>query len=240
MSDAQDHVGNGIVSPNSAWTFGGSVADHFEEHIKHSIPFYLEGHELVCQISDFFVRSESVCYELGTSLGDLTSKLCIHHHHRSNVKWVAIDNELEMIEKAKTRHQNANIQFVHADGCLFDFQKSDFIVAYYTVQFVQPRLRQELINKLYEALNWGGALLMFEKVRGADARFQDILTSLYTDFKLENGYTSDQILAKSRSLKGILEPFSTQGNLDLLTRAGFKDVMTVMKYLCFEGFLAIK
>ena len=45
---------------------------------------------------------------------------------------------------------------------------------------------------------------------------------------------------KTRSLKGILEPFSTQGNLDLLSRAGFVDVMTVQKYLCFEGFLAIK
>ena len=30
------------------------------------------------------------------------------------------------------------------------------------------------------------------------------------------------------------------GNLDLLKRAGFVDIMTVFKYICFEGFLAIK
>jgi tRNA (cmo5U34)-methyltransferase len=41
-------------------------------------------------------------------------------------------------------------------------------------------------------------------------------------------------------LKGVLEPFSTQGNTDLLRRAGFVDLMTVMKYVCFEGYLAIK
>ena len=29
-------------------------------------------------------------------------------------------------------------------------------------------------------------------------------------------------------------------NVDLLERAGFKDIMTVMKYVSFEGFLAIK
>jgi tRNA (cmo5U34)-methyltransferase len=57
---------------------------------------------------------------------------------------------------------------------------------------------------------------------------------------LNNGYTPDEIMGKSKSLKGILEPFSTQGNLDLLKRAGFVDFMTVMKYVCFEGFLAIK
>ena len=38
----------------------------------------------------------------------------------------------------------------------------------------------------------------------------------------------------------VLEPFSTQGNLDLLHRAGFVDIIAVCKYLCFEGFLAIK
>jgi hypothetical protein len=42
------------------------------------------------------------------------------------------------------------------------------------------------------------------------------------------------------SLKGVLEPFSTDANYGLLRRAGFVDVMTIMKYLCFEGFLAIK
>ena len=47
-------------------------------------------------------------------------------------------------------------------------------------------------------------------------------------------------MAKSNSLKGVLEPFSTSGNLSLLKRAGFKDIMTVFKYGCFEGFLAIK
>jgi tRNA (cmo5U34)-methyltransferase len=43
-----------------------------------------------------------------------------------------------------------------------------------------------------------------------------------------------------QKIKGVLEPFSTQGNLDLLGRAGFKDGTTIQKYLCFEGFLAIK
>ena len=81
---------------------------------------------------------------------------------------------------------------------------------------------------------------MVEKVRGPDARFQDILNQAYIEFKLSQGFSESQIINKSKSLKGILEPFSTKGNLDLLKRAGFKDVLTVFKYACFEGFLAIK
>jgi tRNA (cmo5U34)-methyltransferase len=133
-----------------------------------------------------------------------------------------------------------NIELTAADALSYDFAKADLIVSYYCVQFIQPRLRQELINRIYERLNWGGAFIMFEKVRGPDARFQDIFVSLYNDFKAKNGFTAEEILNKTTSLKGVLEPFSTEGNLGLMRRAGFTDITTVMKYLCFEGFLAIK
>jgi len=63
---------------------------------------------------------------------------------------------------------------------------------------------------------------------------------LYTDFKLDQGYVPDEIVAKRRSLKGILEPFSSSANRDVLRRAGFVDMTTIFKFLCFEGVLAIK
>ena len=103
-----------------------------------------------------------------------------------------------------------------------------------------PRIRQELFDKVYQSLQWGGAFFLFEKVRAPDARFQDLTTQLYHEFKLRNGFDEKEILGKQRSLKGVLEPFSTQGNLDLLLAPGFHDVMTLIKYVCFEGFLAIK
>ena len=81
---------------------------------------------------------------------------------------------------------------------------------------------------------------MFEKVRAPDARFQDYMSQLYMEFKLKNNFTPDNIIAKQRSLKKILEPFSTNANIEMLKRAGFSDVMSIYKFICFEGFLAIK
>ena len=69
---------------------------------------------------------------------------------------------------------------------------------------------------------------------------QDILNQTYIEYKLSKGYTPDQIINKSSSLKSVLEPFSSKGNLDLLKRAGFKDTICIFKYACFEGILAIK
>ena len=234
-------VGENISAKEASWSFGGNVPKTFNDHVKRSVPFYDIGHDLICKLSDFFIKDNSICYDLGASTGVLLDKLARRHEHRPNVKWIGIDIELSMIEKArKDFSKRQNIEFVADNISLYPYQKSDLIVSYYTMQFVPPCSRQETFNRIYEALNWGGAFIMFEKVRACDARFQDMMQAIYTDYKLEQGYTPDEIIAKAKSLKGTLEPFSTQGNLDLLKRAGFVDIMTVSKYVCFEAFLAIK
>ena len=146
-----------------------------------------------------------------------------------------------MIERAQAAHgRRDDLKFVCADALGFDYERASLFTSLYTVQFVHPQVRQALIDRVYERLHWGGALILFEKVRAPDARFQDYMTQLYADFKLKNGYDEREIVGKTRSLKGVLEPFSTNGNLEMLQRAGFRDVTTVQKWVCFEGFLAIK
>ena len=117
---------------------------------------------------------------------------------------------------------------------------ANIITSIYTIQFINPKRRQLIINKIYNQLNWGGAFFLFEKTRASDARFQDILKNAYYIYKLRQGYTKEQIFNKEMSLRGVLEPFSTKGNIDLLKRAGFIDINTIYKHLCFEGFLGIK
>jgi len=234
-------VGDGIVGRNSQWSFGGEVPQGFAEHVRRSVPLYDEGHALICRISDYFVQKNSLVYDLGTSTGQLLRQLASRHVSKPGVEFVGIDEEEGMINQArKNLDQCRNVRLETANICLFEYESCDLIVSCYTIQFVHPRIRQQLIDKIYQALNWGGAFLLFEKIRAPDARFQDLCTGIYTDFKLENGFTEAEIVNKSRSLKGVLEPFSTEGNLDLMRRAGFVDIMTVMKYVPFEGFLAIK
>ena len=77
-------------------------------------------------------------------------------------------------------------------------------------------------------------------MRANDARFQDYLNSSYNEFKLRNDFTESEIFSKTRSLNGVLEPFSSQGNIDMLKRAGFVDIISIFKYLNFQGFMCIK
>lgn len=234
-------VGHNIETDNAAWNFGGDVPDTFVDHIRQSVPLYAEGHELICQLSDFFVSNTSSVYELGVSTGELLKKLALHNRHKPGARWIGADVEPAMIAKARSHCADMpNITIVEEDIRLLPLEAPDLVVSYYTLQFVAPRDRQALFDRIYASLNWGGAFIMFEKVRAPDARFQDIMVTLYNDFKLQQGFSPEEILTKTRSLKGVLEPFSTEGNLGLLRRAGFQDVMSIAKYVCFEGFLAIK
>ena len=61
-----------------------------------------------------------------------------------------------------------------------------------------------------------------------------MMSLIYNDYKLTKVITLKKIIEKSRSLKGIMEPFSSKANFEMLKRAGFEDSMSVFKFVCFE------
>lgn len=232
-------AGDNIVKENANWSFGGEVSKNFDSHVSKSVPLYHEGHDLIMKLSDYFLHEDSICYDLGCSTGSLLKKISLHSPKK--IQLVGIDEEKSMILEAKKKCKNINnLDFFESKLIDFQYEKSDLVISYYTMQFIAPKERQIIFDLIYESLNWGGAFICFEKVRAPDARFQDIMTGVYNDFKLDQGYTPTEIFNKTRSLKGVLEPFSVSGNKALFERAGFLDIMPVMQYVNFQGFLAIK
>ena len=232
-------AGNAITTSSAGWSFSGDTIKSFQDHVSTSVPLYEQGQELITDISDFFVSPGQNIYDLGCSLGALTRKLA-ERHSGKNIQCIGIDIEEDMIHQAQLLDNPSEILFRTGDILSESLENTSFITAYYTIQFTPTKIRQDIINHIYNSLEWGGAFLLFEKVRAPDARFQDYITQLYTEFKLKQGYSPENIVGKARSLKRVLEPFSSDANLGLLKRAGFLDIITVQKYLCFEGFLAIK
>ncbi len=94
-------VGQKISAENAAWTFGNNVPDTFVEHIKVSVPLYETGHDLICQVSDFFVKPDSHVYEIGTSTGELLAKLARHNAHKPAARFIGMDVESAMVASAR-------------------------------------------------------------------------------------------------------------------------------------------
>lgn len=226
-----------ISSKRSNWKFDKNVVENFDSHINQSVPFYKISHDLTIKLSDFFLKEKSTCYDLGCSTGNLL-KTIEKKHSQKKINFYGLDQSKHMIKVAKKGKHNINFSNKNLEK--IEFKKSDMIISLYTIQFLQPKFRQQLFKKIYNSLNWGGAFIYFEKIRGNDARFQDILNFLYFDFKQESGLSPVNILNKEISLRSVLEPYTINANLDFLRRAGFKDIMPIAQYLCFKGFLAIK
>ena len=237
-----NQAGDKIKTELSSWDFGGKTANSFDQHISKSVPGYEEGQNLIASYSDFFINlTPKRIYDIGCSTGKILEKIDSRHFQKQ-VNYIGIDIVPEMIKIAKKRTYNNpdNFNFLNQDILNFEMEESSIIISYYTLQFILPSVRQKLINNIYNSLAWGGAFFIFEKTRGPDGRFQDLNNHVYNEFKLSNGYTPDEIFTKSRSLAGVLEPFSDQGNLDMLKRAGFVDIQSIFTNICFKGWICIK
>ena len=68
-------VGDGIGAQRGNWKFSGEASANFDAHVSKSVPLYTEGHQLICDLSDFFIKPDSTIYEVGCSTGSLTLKL---------------------------------------------------------------------------------------------------------------------------------------------------------------------
>ena len=234
-----EDTGDNIYADIGMWNFNDGVEKTFDNHIKKSVPGYELSHKLVTLLSDPFIKKDSLVIDLGCSTGTLLRQL-FDRQKNKNPKILGVDNQQNMIDKAKSLSNNYPIDFICDDLVEMSLPNdSDMIISFYTMQFISPSVRQDVINKIYSSLNWGGGFFLFEKVRAPDARFQDYINHAFMNYKL-NDFTPNEFIAKANSLMGVLEPFSAQGNIDLLRRAGFIDICTISKFLCFQGFLAIK
>lgn len=225
----------------SNWKFDESVVPVFDEHVKQSVPLYDEIHNLVTDISGWFLNDDTNVYDIGTSTGKVISSLLTKYQNKK-INYIGIDNSPEMIAKAKDNlsiHNNVNI--INDDVTKeYIFENASLITSILTIQFIQEKYRQDLINRIYSGLNKGSAFIMVEKVIGSNARFNEIWTELYHELKLKNGLSEQHVFAKSKAIRGVMKPYTVNENLEMLSNAGFRDTDIFFKWNNFVGFVAIK
>ena len=56
----------------------------FDSHIKKSVPLYIESHNLGANLSDFFLKENSKCYDLDCSTETLIRKISERHNKKLN------------------------------------------------------------------------------------------------------------------------------------------------------------
>jgi len=108
------------------------------------------------------------------------------------------------------------------------------------VDIILLTAQNDNINKIYKKLNKNGLFLFFEKIKSEQKDIEQINQKIMTKFKIEQGFSLEEIQNKEKSLKGILIPLTIKDNFRLLDNAGFKNYETILQYSLFLGMIAIK
>ncbi len=237
-----DSIDDKIEARMGNFQFNKQIAQNFDAHIRKSVPFYDEIQRMVVEMSDWFVHKDSIIYDLGASTGETIKNLWYRHSAHKNPRFIGIDNSKFMLEMAKQKLRGIDNISLNCRDLNDDVELRDasLVLLLYVLHFVRPDKKQMLIQNIYNGLHDNGALLLVEKTTGNNVRFNEMWIELYQDMKLRNGLTLEQIKTKSNSLRGLMQNYSQHKNIQLLERAGFKDIDVFFKWYNFIGFIAVK
>ena len=204
----------------------------FNRHVRRSIPGYDELHERCLEHAQSLPQAGRLL-DLGCSTGTLTHKL---RQVQPTAEIVGVDREPGMIEEAYRLDPSGH--YVCADLAQFDFGRWDGVFALYVLQFIPDAERWALLRKIREALRPGGSFLLAEKVREDDPLEEARARAEYHAFKRAQGFSQAEILAKERSLSGVLFPWTLEENLRALSSVGFQKIDPLFSSLCFRAWIA--
>ena len=220
--------------------FDAEVAAVFDDMLQRSVPFYKESQK----ITEFFVLKKlqhgGLMYDLGCSTASLL--LNIHRKLEVEASLVGLDNSEAMLEQAKRKCEayGANIEVKLADILEYEYDKADVFVSNYTLQFIRPLVREELVKKISASLKEEGVFLFSEKVISHHCKLNKELIECYYEFKKEQGYSEYEIMQKREALENVLVPYSEEENIKMALNCGFSHCEVVFRWANFATFIAIR
>jgi len=220
--------------------FDEAVASVFDDMLSRSVPFYDEVRKLIISLILAEQKEEMKVLDLGSS----TAKFLLDLHSKMTVpmQLKGLDNSQAMLDRAEQKCQafGANINLELADMVTYTYQEEDVIVANYTLQFIRPMQRLELMKKIFEGLNEDGMFIFSEKVVFEGKILDKQMIDIYYDYKKEQGYSEYEIAQKREALENVLIPFTINENIRMCKDAGFTKIDTVFQWANFVTFVVKK
>jgi len=220
--------------------FDEEVAAVFDDMLARSVPFYEESQK----ITEFFVHKNlkdgGVVYDLGCSTASLL--INISRKLKVDATLIGLDNSEAMLSRARKKCEafGADVELKNADILTYDYKKANIFISNYTLQFIRPLVREELIQKIANSLEDDGVFIFSEKVISHHSKLNKDLIECYYDFKKTQGYSEYEIMQKREALENVLVPYSEEENIKMALKAGFSHCEVVFRWANFTTFIALK
>ncbi|WP_319406955.1 carboxy-S-adenosyl-L-methionine synthase CmoA [uncultured Desulfosarcina sp.] len=223
--------------------FNAAVASVFDDMIHRSVPMYGEIIRRQAQLVQRCCRPGTRVYDLGCSTGNLAMALC-RLMPAGSFEMVAVDSSRPMLDICRKRLKDAgrfdDITLMGKDIRQVTLDRAGAVVVNFTLQFIPPADRDELLQKVYDALMPGGMLLFSEKTIHADQELSDLQVDFYYRLKKENGYSELEISQKREALENVLVPETMESHQDRLIRCGFSGIDVWLKWFNFCSWICTR
>jgi len=235
--DSRGHLPEG-----DKWEFDSGVTECFEDMLRRSIPQYDVMRRAVFDLTGQYRVRDTAIVDLGASRGDGLEPMLKEWGCYN--QWIAVEVSEPMLEVLRQRFSgwisNGVLQVLDTDLTeTFPPVDASVVLSVLTLQFIPIECRVQLLQRAFDALRPGGAMIVVEKVLGDTAPLDDVFVALYYGFKGES-YTEDEIQRKRMSLRGVLVPLTAQWNVEMLRRVGFRQVDCFWRWMNFAGWVAVK
>ena len=217
------------------FVFDDAVAAVFDDMIRRSVPGYATVIAMTKVFAEHYARPDSVCYDLGCSLG--ASTLAMRKGiAQPGCRIVAVDNSAAMVKKCwdvvGIDKGDVPVEVVCADIRDVPIENASVVVMNFTLQFLSPDQRDAMIQKIYDGLRPDGILLLSEKIAFDDADKNAFETDMYHEFKKLMGYSDLEVAQKRKALENVLLPDTLKTHRQRLKTTGFSK--THLWFQCFN------
>ncbi len=229
--------------PVAAFVFDEKVASVFTDMINRSVPGYGSIITQIGTMAERYAQPDSLCYDLGCSLGAATLSLR-HHIKAEGCGIVAIDNSPAMIARCQaiidSDSSTVPVELRCADILDVDINNASLVVLNFTLQFVPLAQRDALIRKIHAGLRPGGMLILSEKIHFEDAALNELFIDLHHRFKQQNGYSTTEISRKRAAIENVLVPETLRTHEQRIMAAGFSSFAVWFQCFNFASMVAVK
>lgn len=243
MASSVDSIFSKPLVEVADFKFDASVVTVFPDMIQRSVPGYRAMISAIGLLSERFVQPDSICYDLGCSLGAATLSMR-HQITERACEIIAVDNSPAMVEQCQRLVNEDDgvipVQVLEADVREIVIEKASVVVLNFTLQFLPRHDRLALLTDVFQGLLPGGILILSEKLQFSDDRQNELHTDMHHIFKKANGYSDLEISQKRLALDNILLPETLVEHQERLRSIGFESSEVWFQYFNFASILALK
>ncbi len=243
VTDQRDTLYADPLAEAGLFTFDDKVARVFPDMIRRSVPGYGTIVAMTGLLAARYASANSRLYDLGCSLG--ASTLAMRQNLRQDgCRIVGVDNSAAMLARCRnvvdTDTHDTPVDLVCANLQDVAIADASVVVLNFTLQFIPPALREDVIRRIHDGLRPGGIMVLSEKVTFADPHLDELNVELHHQFKRANGYSDLEIARKRSALEQVLLPETLDRHRQRMAVAGFDSCDVWFQCFNFASLIALK